>query len=144
MGYFRGGLSAPRRSSYKPPAVHAEEVGIKELVLGSLNLGRSSRDEAYEKIVIRIRSEYHQRFLDALNEARRKYKKQSKLEITIEEDIMRIYQTLIRQRADINGIKYSLRGLLELREMDALLEAALARLRDIMSRLFHLQRHQGD
>jgi len=175
--YFRGGLSAPRRSSYKPPAVHAEKLEIKDLVLGSLELGRSSRDEAYEKIVIRIRSEYHQRFLDALNEARRKYKKQSKLEITIEEDIMRIYQTLIRQRADINGIQYSLPGLLELessrhykarirqligdieglrgllrkredemgalkaswaselREMDALLEAALARLRDIMSRL---------
>ena len=94
--------------------MHAEEVGIKELVLGSLNLGRSSRDEAYEKIVIRIRSEYHQRFLDALNEARRKYKKQSKLEITIEEDIMRIYQTLIRQRAAINGIQYALPGLLEL------------------------------
>ena len=77
-------------------------------------LGRSSRDEAYEKIVIGIRSEYHQRFLEALNEARRKYKKQSKLEIKIEEDIMRVYQTLIRQRADINGIQYSLPGLLEL------------------------------
>merc|ERR1719464_1505718 len=51
---------------------------------------------------------------DALNEARRKYKKQSKLEIKIEEDIMRIYQSLIRQRADINGIQYSLPGLLEL------------------------------
>jgi hypothetical protein len=174
--YYRGGLSAPRRSSYKPPAVHAEKLEIKDLVL-TANLGRSSRDEAYEQIVIRIRSEYHQRFLDALNEARRKYKKQSKLEIKIEEDIMRIYQTLIRQRADINGIQYSLPGLLELessrhykarirqligdieglrgllrkredemgalkaswaselREMDALLEAALARLRDIMSRL---------
>jgi len=174
--YYRGGLSAPRRSSYKPPAVHAEKLEIKDLVL-TAELGRSSRDEAYEQIVIRIRSEYHQRFLDALNEARRKYKKQSKLEIKIEEDIMRIYQTLIRQRADINGIQYSLPGLLELessrhykarirqligdieglrgllrkredemgalkaswaselREMDALLEAALARLRDIMSRL---------
>merc|ERR1712004_794694 len=42
------------------------------------------------------------------------YKKQSKVEIKIEEDIMRIYQTLIRQRADINGINYSLPGLLEL------------------------------
>lgn len=174
--YYRGGLSAPRRLNYKPPAVHAEKLEIKDLVL-TANLGRSSRDEAYEQIVIRIRSEYHQRFLDALNEARRKYKKQSKLEIKIEEDIMRIYQTLIRQRADINGIQYSLPGLLELessrhykarirqligdieglrgllrkredemgalkaswaselREMDALLEAALARLRDIMSRL---------
>ena len=97
----------------KPPAVHAEKLEIKDLVL-TANLGRSSRDEAYEQIVIRIRSEYHQRFLDALNEARRKYKKQSKLEIKIEEDIMRIYQTLIRQRADINGIQYSLPGLLEL------------------------------
>jgi len=174
--YYRGGLSAPRRLNYKPPAVHAEKLEIKDLVL-TANLGRSSRDEAYEQIVIRIRSEYHQRFLNALNEARRKYKKQSKLEIKIEEDIMRIYQTLIRQRADINGIQYSLPGLLELessrhykarirqligdieglrgllrkredemgalkaswaselREMDALLEAALARLRDIMSRL---------
>ena len=65
-------------------------------------------------MVIKIRSEYHQRFLDALNEARKKYKKQSKVEIKIEEDIMRIYQTLIRQRADINGINYSLPGLLEL------------------------------
>jgi len=174
--YYRGGLSAPRRSGYKPPAVHAEKLEIKDLVL-TAELGRSSRDEAYEKIVIGIRSEYHQRFLEALNEARRKYKKQSKLEIKIEEDIMRVYQTLIRQRADINGIQYSLPGLLELessrhykarirqligdieglrgllrkredemgalkanwaselREMDALLEAALARLRDIMSRL---------
>merc|ERR550534_1273238 len=66
--YYRGGLSAPRRSSYKPPAVHAEKLEIKDLVL-TAELGRSSRDEAYEKIVIRIRSEYHQRFLDALNEA---------------------------------------------------------------------------
>merc|ERR1712110_986905 len=160
--YYRGGLSAPRRLNYKPPAVHAEKLEIKDLVL-TANLGRSSRDEAYEQIVIRIRSEYHQRFLDALNEARRKYKKQSKLEIKIEEDIMRIYQTLIRQRADINGIQYSLPGLLELEssrhykarirqligdieglrgllrkredEMGALMEAALARLRDIMSRL---------
>jgi len=111
--YYRGGLSAPRRSSYKPPAVHAEKLEIKDLVL-TAELGRSSRDEAYEKIVIGIRSEYHQRFLEALNEARRKYKKQSKLEIKIEEDIMRVYQTLIRQRADINGIQYSLPGLLEL------------------------------
>ena len=93
--------------------MHAEKLEIKDLVL-TAELGRSSRDEAYEKIVIKIRSEYHQRFLDALNEARRKYKKQSKLEIKIEEDIMRIYQTLIRQRADINGIQYSLPGLLEL------------------------------
>merc|ERR1712037_665456 len=74
-------------------AVHAEKLEIKDLVL-TANLGRSSRDEAYEQIVIRIRSEYHQRFLDALNEARRKYKKQSKLEIKTE--------------FDINGIQYSL------------------------------------
>ena len=67
--------------------MHAEKLEIKDLVL-TAKLGQISRDEAYEKIVIRIRSEFHQRFLDALNEARRKYKKQSKLEIKIEEDIM--------------------------------------------------------
>ena len=103
-----------QRSSYKPAAVHAERLEIEAVDVRPLALGRSSRDEAYEKVVIKIRSEYHQRFLDALNEARKKYKKQSKVEIKIEEDIMRIYQTLIRQRADINGINYSLPGLLEL------------------------------
>ena len=91
--------------------MHAERLEIEAVDVRPLALGRSSRDEAYEKVVIKIRSEYHQRFLDALNEARKKYKKQSKLEIKIEEDIMKIYQTLIRQRADINGINYSLPGL---------------------------------
>jgi len=175
--YYRGGLTVSQRSSYKPAAVHAERLEIEAVDVRPLALGRSSRDEAYEKVVIKIRSEYHQRFLDALNEARKKYKKQSKVEIKIEEDIMRIYQTLIRQRADINGINYSLPGLLELessrhykarirqligdieglrgllrkredemgnlraswaselREIDALLEANLAKLRDIMGRL---------
>ena len=126
--YYRGGLTVSiflstfshfpcqvsQRSSYKPAAVHAERLEIEAVDVRPLALGRSSRDEAYEKVVIKIRSEYHQRFLDALNEARKKYKKQSKVEIKIEEDIMRIYQTLIRQRADINGINYSLPGLLEL------------------------------
>ena len=78
--------------------MHAEKLEIKDLVL-TAKLGKISRDEAYEKIVIRIRSEFHQRFLDALNEARRKYKKQSTLEIKIEEDMMRIYQTT-RQGSD--------------------------------------------
>ena len=127
--YYRGGLSVSsicsmcltkancfqvrRQLNYKPAAVHAEKVEIKSLVL-TAELGRSSRDEAFEKIIIKIRNEFHQKFLASLNEARKKYKKQGKLEITIEEDILRIYQTLIRQRADVNGIQYSLSGLSQL------------------------------
>jgi len=177
--YYRGGLSVRRQLNYKPAAVHAEKVEIKSLVL-TAELGRSSRDEAFEKIIIKIRNEFHQKFLASLNEARKKYKKQGKLEITIEEDILRIYQTLIRQRADVNGIQYSLSGLsqlessrhykarmrqlvgdieglrqllrkrndemsglsagwaVELREIDAVLEASLAKLRDVMGKLSYV------
>ena len=91
-----------------------EKLAIKDLDHAAINLGRSSRDEAYEKIAIKIRTEYHRKFLEALNLAREGYKKQSKVEIKIEEDIMGIYKTLIRERADINGIQYSLRDLREL------------------------------
>ena len=125
--YYGGGLSVcsisltktncfqvPRRSSYKPAAVHAEKIEIKSLQMLPAELGRNSRDEAYEKIIIKIRYEFHQKFLASLNEARRKYKKQSKLEIRIEEEVLRIYQTLIQQRADLNGVQYSLSGLRQL------------------------------
>ena len=87
---------------------------LDAIEVNAINLGRSSRDEAYEKILIKWRTEYHERFLKELTKARIGYKEQSRVEIKIEEDIMRIYQTLIRQRADINGINYSLPGLLEL------------------------------
>ena len=93
--------------------MYAEKIEIKSLVM-SAELGGSSRDEAYEKITIKIRNEFHQKFLASLTEARKGYKKQSKLEIRMEEEILRIYQTLIRQRADANGIQYSLSSLRQL------------------------------
>lgn len=47
-------------------------------------------------------------------EARGRYMKQSKLEIHIEEDIMKLYHTLVQQRSQMHGVRYSLTMLREL------------------------------
>lgn len=175
--YFRDAVRVPQRVSYKPAAIQAEALALEKLELKAVNLGANMHDEKMEQIIIKIRNEFHEKLMAKLNEARKKYKTQSKLEISIEEDIMKIYQALIRQRADINGVKYSLEGLRmlernrdyrpriqqllsdiqllksrieaarnngqaqraewdrEMMSVNAALDAALARLRDLMSQM---------
>jgi len=109
--YYREAVRVPKRIHYQPAAISVEEVALEKIELRAINIGEDRRDERIEQIIIKIRTEFHEKMMAKLNEARRKYKSQSKLEISIEEDIMKIYQALIKQRADINGVKYSLDGL---------------------------------
>jgi len=175
--YYRVAVRVPQRTTYKPAAVAVEELALEKVELKAVNLGANMHDEKLEKIIIKIRTEFHEKLMAKLTEARKKYKAQAKVETFFEEDIMKIYQELIRQRADINGVRYSLEGLRmlernrdyrpriqqlladiqtlksrieaakshgagqraewdrEMMSVDAALNAALGRLRDILSQL---------
>ena len=48
----------PRRCSYKPPAVAAEELALEALQLNSVSLG-APRQVEMEEVTVRVRSEFH-------------------------------------------------------------------------------------
>jgi len=136
--YYREAVRVPKRTHYQPAALSVEEVALEKLELRAINVGEDRRDERIEQIIIKIRTEFHEKMMAKLNEARRKYKSQSKLEISIEEDIMKIYQALIKQRADINGVKYSLDGLRMLernRDYHARIQQLLSEIQLLKSRI---------
>jgi len=174
--YYGSAAQVPSRSVHPWPSIHAEELRLTGLQFDRIDVDSYRRDER-EKLIIKIKTEFHEKFLAALNEARMNYKKKGVMEIEIEEDIMKIYQKIIRDRAEQNGTRYSLDGLhklwngrnyqariqqlltdieslksrihgaegrgageradweREMRSLDAALDAALARLREMMGSL---------
>ena len=61
-----------------------------------------------------LRTEYHARFLAKLQEARGEYMKKGILEIRIEDDLMKLYETLVQQRSQRHSVRYSITMLREL------------------------------
>ena len=55
---FLVSLQVPQRSSYKPPAVVAQELALDALQLDTVSLG-APRQVEMEEVAVRVRSEFH-------------------------------------------------------------------------------------